>query len=366
MITTHAQCMVYSSPEVLAVSVVKEASEGTDSDTVVEGESAEGDQDEYELWLAHGETDHESTVHDSSRPTNDTGNKDSANAARVPVEEPVNQKQEHAEDDGGTRTMHISELEILAASDNTIPFCRPCVECGLITGNFCDGGITCKYDECLAANRISTEQWNKGQRTPLCTHCEARVRFCRFCRGVHGCTPFTKEKATGPSEDEERVHVEFCGVVITAEQGYSDKHSAVRTLTSFQHASKHRDRVQRVDKRRALGETKKDACANDEKIRHTGIQGESVGNKNCTQCGTFQRDQFLSKEACWQKCHTRCLWKEVTLLNASETVAKSSTQLSTANVPQSKEETELLCFGIEVDSARNSDEESGEANISKE
>ena len=87
-------------------------------------------------------------------------------------------------------------LLTLAASDKDT-LCRPCVDCGRRTGNFCEtlrqaghaywqGGI------CLAETWIPTERWAEGQRTPLCTPCEEKLGACRFCRGVQGCTPFTK------------------------------------------------------------------------------------------------------------------------------------------------------------------------------
>ncbi len=70
---------------------------------------------------------------------------------------------------------------------------RPCVDCGRITGNFCEtllqgqgewqGGV------CLAESRVPSERWLEGQRTPLCSRCEAEHGACRFCRRVHGCTP---------------------------------------------------------------------------------------------------------------------------------------------------------------------------------
>ena len=59
---------------------------------------------------------------------------------------------------------------------------RPCVDCGLITGCYCD--------YCLAIDRSPTEHWVPKQRTPLCTACDSRCNACRFCRKVPSCTPF--------------------------------------------------------------------------------------------------------------------------------------------------------------------------------
>ena len=79
---------------------------------------------------------------------------------------------------------------------------RPRVNCGIITGRFCDGGerlpdvwalLAGKAynpgEPCLASVRIPTEEWLKNQRTPLCIHCESLLRVCRFCRMVPACTP---------------------------------------------------------------------------------------------------------------------------------------------------------------------------------
>ncbi len=77
------------------------------------------------------------------------------------------------------------EFVVFGSADE---LCRPCVECGLKTGNYCDGTAE-NLGMCLAAMRVPSESWASGQRTPLCTRCEDRVELCRFCRGVHGCTP---------------------------------------------------------------------------------------------------------------------------------------------------------------------------------
>ena len=64
----------------------------------------------------------------------------------------------------------------------------PCVDCGLNTGNFCDG-LEDSYD-CFACDRVPKDFSVKTkQATPLCTYCETLLGCCRFCRGVHGCTP---------------------------------------------------------------------------------------------------------------------------------------------------------------------------------
>ena len=83
-------------------------------------------------------------------------------------------------------------LEVLAVGPKSV-LCRPCADCGLFTGRFCDW--------CMACDRIPSEQWARGQHTPLCSRCDWRWGCCRFCRGVSSCTP----PASGPvpKDDEE-------------------------------------------------------------------------------------------------------------------------------------------------------------------
>ena len=72
-------------------------------------------------------------------------------------------------------------MQVLSFSDGTISLCRPCVDCGLMTGRFCDF--------CLGAERIPTEEWNPGQMTPLCSFCDNLYDMCHYCRGEDWCTP---------------------------------------------------------------------------------------------------------------------------------------------------------------------------------
>eukprot|EP00969_Alexandrium_andersonii_P017007 744799-Alexandrium_andersonii.AAC.1 len=67
--------------------------------------------------------------------------------------------------------------------------CRPCVDCGLETGNFCEtmsqaGHSHWQGGSCLAVRRVPDEVWAPGQRAPLRTYCEALYGACHFCRGV--------------------------------------------------------------------------------------------------------------------------------------------------------------------------------------
>ena len=52
------------------------------------------------------------------------------------------------------------------------PTSFPCVDCGLLTGNFCDGSWRVGFDRCFARNRVPKDYANASgfgnQRTPLC------------------------------------------------------------------------------------------------------------------------------------------------------------------------------------------------------
>ena len=69
---------------------------------------------------------------------------------------------------------------MLAVGDEAM-LCRPCADCGLVTGRFCDW--------CFAADRVPCEQWAYNQQTPLCSRCDNRHGACHFCRGLDWCTP---------------------------------------------------------------------------------------------------------------------------------------------------------------------------------
>ena len=58
---------------------------------------------------------------------------------------------------------------------------RPCVDCGMWTGCFCD--------HCCAADRLPNERWSEGQMTPLCSSCDNARDACHFCFGRSWCTP---------------------------------------------------------------------------------------------------------------------------------------------------------------------------------
>ena len=73
---------------------------------------------------------------------------------------------------------------VVYAVGTTQELFRPCVDCGLYTGKYCE--------YCLASERIPRETWAKGQRTPLCSTCDRAQDCCHFCRGVHLALPFPK------------------------------------------------------------------------------------------------------------------------------------------------------------------------------
>ena len=71
-------------------------------------------------------------------------------------------------------------MEVLAWGDEKM-LVRPCVDCGLMTGRYCDW--------CRAADRCPNEQWADGQMTPLCSYCDNMHDACHFCRGLSWCAP---------------------------------------------------------------------------------------------------------------------------------------------------------------------------------
>jgi hypothetical protein len=69
--------------------------------------------------------------------------------------------------------------------------CRPCADCGLMTGNFCDG-LTVQgriLDNCFAEQRMPQETWSANQRTPFCSKCEEKKAACHFCLQTSMCQP---------------------------------------------------------------------------------------------------------------------------------------------------------------------------------
>ena len=78
------------------------------------------------------------------------------------------------------RSQTPTEMEVLAFGDaETLN--RPCVDCGLVTGCFCDW--------CYAVDRDPDSHWMPGQHTPLCTACDRKFRKCHFCRDLVWAVP---------------------------------------------------------------------------------------------------------------------------------------------------------------------------------
>ena len=98
-----------------------------------------------------------------------------------------------ASSDGGINGIEGSIMEILAGGDAEV-LCRPCVDCGVRTGSFCDF--------CEAADRIPSEEWAEGQMTPLCTICDGIHDECHFCRDLPWCTPPTQPFHSQQREQE--------------------------------------------------------------------------------------------------------------------------------------------------------------------
>ena len=84
---------------------------------------------------------------------------------------------------GNDFTIPFSSLVdgVIAWSDNPDILFRPCVDCGLKTGYFCDF--------CKAKDRLPNEVWADNQFTPLCTRCDHMYYACHFCRKTIWCAP---------------------------------------------------------------------------------------------------------------------------------------------------------------------------------
>ena len=76
----------------------------------------------------------------------------------------------------------MATMGVFAAADCLHDMFRPCVDCGRLTGNFCD-------NDCPAEQWCPSEQWCDGQLTPQCTVCEKQHVVCHYCREVPSCTP---------------------------------------------------------------------------------------------------------------------------------------------------------------------------------
>ena len=80
-------------------------------------------------------------------------------------------------------------MQVLAWGDENM-LARPCVDCGLKTGCYCD--------HCRACDRCPKEEWADGQMTPLCSNCDNEHGACHFCRDENA-TQTKNEKAGAPA-----------------------------------------------------------------------------------------------------------------------------------------------------------------------
>ena len=95
---------------------------------------------------------------------------------------------------GGKGGLGAAVMSVLAAGTEQ-DLSRRCVDCGLFTGNFCDGIA----DNCYANERLPEQGWVPGQRTPLCTTCDRTRGRCYFCRvetGLRGVCYFEGHKCS--------------------------------------------------------------------------------------------------------------------------------------------------------------------------
>ena len=65
---------------------------------------------------------------------------------------------------------------------------RPCVDCGLVTGGWCEG----RYGQCPANHWIPTETWRANRSSPLCSKCEEHFLWCHLCRHVTWSRPASR------------------------------------------------------------------------------------------------------------------------------------------------------------------------------
>ena len=69
---------------------------------------------------------------------------------------------------------------------------RPCVDCGLLTGNFCEADCFAEY---WLGSKL--EDWNDNQFTSQCSACEQRYKCCHFCLGKAWATPEPHRRVNG-------------------------------------------------------------------------------------------------------------------------------------------------------------------------
>ena len=82
--------------------------------------------------------------------------------------------------------MSLLGLEVLAYGEES-DLLRACVDCGYVTGCFCDTFV--QDGDWMAVTWIPSESWLQVQRTPVCSSCDWRLGACHFCRKVCRVTP---------------------------------------------------------------------------------------------------------------------------------------------------------------------------------
>ena len=98
---------------------------------------------------------------------------------------------EHASTSASTHnTPPAADMSVICVGDQKT-LNRPCVDCGQVTGRFCD--------LCHAAQRCPNEHWAPNQMTPLCETCEETLHKCHFCRGQSWCVPPTWQRSSPSS-----------------------------------------------------------------------------------------------------------------------------------------------------------------------
>ena len=131
----------------------------------------------------------------------------------------------------------INNMQMTWAAGQGVPTSSPCVDCGLMTGNFCDGAPSVGYDKCFASDRVPEDYpfaVYGGFRTPLCTFCETCSRYCRFCRGVTGCTPPNRSSHWSgvPSSESRSYTAERARLAAAREHALSERIHTGQSLTA--------------------------------------------------------------------------------------------------------------------------------------
>ena len=91
---------------------------------------------------------------------------------------------------------------------SSLHLCRPCVDCGKLTEDYCANHSLRIGKVCLAASRLPQELWQRDQRTPLCRRCVAKHGACYFCRQDQIVAEFLVESSGLCIEDADNCFVQ--------------------------------------------------------------------------------------------------------------------------------------------------------------